>query len=73
MKIEDVRAMTPDQLAYVAAHINTAIRWRFNWYRQVTLDRLKGLKIPDDTPVSIPFPVSAALPTKTPGPARSRP
>ena len=28
--------MTPEQLLCVAAYFNQAVRWRFNWYRQIT-------------------------------------
>lgn len=50
------------QLAYVAAYINLAVRWRFNWYRQTTADRLRKLAIPDAIPNDIHYPVRAALP-----------
>src|SRR5947209_7010968 len=29
--------MRTAQLAYIAAYINRALRWRFNWYRQTTV------------------------------------
>lgn len=44
--LEPKRAMNVAQMAHIAAYINTAIRWRFNWYRQTTIDRIRLLEIP---------------------------
>lgn len=63
--LEPIDAMSVAQLAYVAAYINTAVRWRFNWYRQVTADRLAGLLVPDVVP-PVTFDVSAVLPEQRP-------
>ena len=50
------------QLAYIGAYINLAVRWRFNWYRQTTADRIRGLPVPSAVPASIKYDVRAALP-----------
>jgi len=50
------------ELAYFAAYINQALRWRFNWYRQITADRLRWLPIPDSAPPGLTFPVKTYLP-----------
>ena len=42
--------MPARQLAYIAAFINLAVRWRINWYRQVTADRIRGLLVPSKVP-----------------------
>ena len=60
--LEPRSPMPMRQLAYVAAYINLAVRWRFNWYRQTTADRLRRLPVPDVIPNDIPYPVRAALP-----------
>jgi len=59
--LEPLAPMTLGQMAFVAAYINRAVRWRFNWYRQTTANRLKNLSVPDDTP-DLPFDVAGALP-----------
>jgi hypothetical protein len=64
--LEPRTLMTSGQLAYIGAYINQAVRWRFNWYRQVTADRLRSLLIPDAPPPSIPFPVRSSLPAVSP-------
>src|SRR5579862_8224170 len=51
------------QLAYIAAYINLAVRWRFNWYRQTTADRIRHVLVPSKVPPNIKFDVRAALPT----------
>jgi hypothetical protein len=54
------------QLAYVGAYVNLAVRWRFNWYRQTTADRIRGLLIPSKVPAEITFDIGAALPKTAP-------
>ena len=54
--------MTVSQLAYFAAYINLAVRWRFSWYWQTTADRLKRLEVPDAAPLEIAFPVRKMMP-----------
>ncbi|MCK1469941.1 hypothetical protein [Bradyrhizobium sp. CW10] len=49
-------------LGYLAAHINTALKWRFNWYRQATTDRIRRLAIPDPIEANVSFPVKEFLP-----------
>lgn len=64
--LEPRMPMTSGQLAYIGAYINQAVRWRFNWYRQVTADRLRGLLVPDARSHIIPFPVRSSLPMVRP-------
>jgi hypothetical protein len=59
--LEPKATMTPAQLAYTAAYINRALRWRFSWYWQTTADRLKRLPILDEIPDAT-FDVEGALP-----------
>jgi hypothetical protein len=54
--------MSLAQLAYIAAYINRAIRWRFNWYRQTTVDRIKFLRVPHEAPENLGFDLCAAMP-----------
>lgn len=56
--------MPVQQLAYIAAYINAALRWRFNWYRQTTVDRIRRLMIPDTAPDGLQFNVKAVMPDK---------
>jgi hypothetical protein len=60
--LEPRKPMTVGALARYAAYINTAVRWRFNWYRQVTADRLKRILLPDTEPSDNAYPVGAFLP-----------
>ena len=62
LALEPREPMTAARLAYIAAYINRAVRWRFNWYRQTTRDRVRGLLIPDDYPEAVRFDVRSALP-----------
>jgi hypothetical protein len=54
--------MTRDELAHYAAFINAAVKWRFNWYRQVTADRLGVIDVPEPTPNVPEFSVAKYLP-----------
>jgi hypothetical protein len=45
--LEPLKSMTADELAYIAAFINTNIRWRFSWSRMATVDRIRDFEIPD--------------------------
>jgi hypothetical protein len=65
--LEPKSPMSLEQLAYIACYINTALRWRFNWYRQTTVDRIRQLKVPDDVPAELNFDVKAALPNRSSG------
>jgi hypothetical protein len=58
-------------MAYIAAFINLAVCWRFNWYRQVTADRICGLLIPSQVPDDIAFDVNGALPKTSPSAAEA--
>ena len=60
--LEPKEKMTVCQLAYYAAYINLAVRWRFSWYWQTTADRLKRLQIPDTSPVKVDFSVRELMP-----------
>lgn len=60
--LEPRSPMSLSELAYYAAYINTAVTWRFNWYRQITADRLKHIPLPDDESGTKPYPVGAFLP-----------
>jgi hypothetical protein len=44
--LEPIKKMSFGQLAAAAATINTHVRWRFSWSRQVSVDRLRSLDIP---------------------------
>lgn len=59
--LEPREPMKLSQLAYIAAYINQALRWRFSWYWQTTADRLRRLPIPDSIP-EITFDVPSVLP-----------
>ncbi len=60
--LEPRSQMSARQLAYIAAYINITVRWRFNWYRQTTAERLRRLPLPDIIPDTTPYDVIAALP-----------
>jgi hypothetical protein len=64
--LEPKSPMPVTQLAYVAAYINAAVRWRFSWYRQTTADRLRNLTVPDSVPPGISFRVRDAIPGSSP-------
>jgi hypothetical protein len=57
--------MTLGQLAFLAAYINATLRWRFNWYHQITADRLRRLPLPDSVPSGLGFDVRRVLPQPT--------
>ena len=48
--LEPKHSMTEDRLIRFAAFINNQVRWRFSWSRQVTVDRLRSVLIPDTLP-----------------------
>ncbi len=60
--LEPKEKMAISQLAYFAAYINLAVRWRFSWYWQTTADRLKRLLIPDAPPSIVLFQVRDLMP-----------
>jgi hypothetical protein len=62
--LEPKSPMPIRQLAYIAAYINVALRWRFNWYRQTTVDRIRRLEVPDSFPSKVQFNIKAAMPEK---------
>lgn len=62
LALEPRAQMSASQLATIAAYINTAVRWRFNWYRQVTADRLGYVAVPSDPVPGVSFPVKDYLP-----------
>jgi hypothetical protein len=62
MVLQPKRPMTTGQLAYLAAYVNLMVRWRFNWYRQTTKDRIRKIPIPDEVPARVTFAVKDQLP-----------
>lgn len=56
-------AMSVAQLAYFAAYINTAVRWRFSWYWQTTQSRLTRILVPASAPTTVAFDVESYIPT----------
>lgn len=60
--LEPINPMSADKLAHIAAYINTAVRWRFNWYRQATVERIRQLEIPNPRTPPISFRVKELLP-----------
>lgn len=64
MVLEPLKPMNANQLAYIAAYINTSIRWRFNWYHQVTVERIRRLEIPDPSDPPVSFRVKELLPAQ---------
>jgi len=69
--LEPRKTMTAGQLAYIAAYINAAHRWRFNWYRRSIGSRLRALRIQEDDSGKTNFPVNTLLPAVTPRKPRS--
>jgi hypothetical protein len=61
--LEPKEKMTASQLASIAACINTTLRWRFSWYRQITRDRVRNLPVSVDT---VQYSVSDLLPRLRP-------
>jgi hypothetical protein len=57
--------VTAAQLGFIAAYINTALKWRFSWSRQATVERIRRLEIPELTEQSIPFDIKELLPKAT--------
>ena len=65
--LESKSEMSPEMLYCVAAYVNRSVRWRFNWYRQVTAERFRKLSVllpsqmdaPDETAAKE---MAAALP-----------
>ena len=69
--LEPTTPMEPRQLAYIAAYINLAVRWRFSWYRQTTADRVGTLLVPSEVPPALDFDVQSELPPiSTSGPPK---
>src|SRR3982074_1454084 len=64
--LEPKSPMPVRQLAYIAAYINLAVRWRFNWYRQTTAARIRSLPVPSKVSANIKYDVRAALPKTSP-------
>jgi len=48
--LEPRNPMTIGQLWFVAVYLNRTASWRFNWYHQLTVDRIKQLTLPDTIP-----------------------
>jgi hypothetical protein len=62
--LEPKEPLTADQLAFYAAYLNTFIRWRFSWYRQLSVSRIRRLHVPEPTEATGKFVVKDFLPTK---------
>lgn len=62
--LEPKVALTAEQLAFYAAYINTFIRWRFSWYRQLSVSRIRRLQVPEPESATGKFPVKELLPAK---------
>lgn len=60
--LEPKTPMSSGQLAYIAAYVNSALRWKFSWYWQTTRDRVSRLLIPERLP-NLDFDVQGAMPT----------
>ena len=69
--LEPITPMSADQLGYIAAYINTHIRWRFSWSRVATVDRLKGFEIPNIDSPPVRYAVRSLLPARTEQPKPS--
>jgi hypothetical protein len=39
--LEPIEPLTLDQLGYIAAYINEFVSWRFSWYRQASVPRVR--------------------------------
>lgn len=73
MVLEPRSALSPAELASIAAYINARLRWRFSWYRQATLDRVRRLHIPAPSSSVVPFRVAELLPRVCDMPERKFP
>ena len=62
MVLEPKEILTADQLGFIAAYINTYVSWRFSWYRQASVDRIRLIHIPDPKSCSGAFSVADLLP-----------
>ena len=60
--LEPKQEMSAAQLGHVSAYINSALRWRFSWYRQATVRRIKYLDIPHLEEATGAFRISPLLP-----------
>ncbi|HZQ17465.1 MAG TPA: hypothetical protein VFA90_02000 [Terriglobales bacterium] len=54
--------MSVEQLAYAAAYINLALRWRFSWYWRSTASRLGRLSMPETLDTDLTFNVRELMP-----------
>lgn len=64
--LEPRTPMTTSDLAYLAAYFNRTESWRFHWYRQLTLDRLLPIQMPDAIPSGVQFQVARHCPSSSP-------
>jgi hypothetical protein len=58
------------QLAFSASYINIALKWRFSWYKQTTVDRLRRLPFDFSIIPEAEFPVAESLPSYVVNPRR---
>ena len=71
--LEPRSPMSLVNMATFAAYVNLAVRWRFNWYRQVTSARLSNLQVPADMLANVEFVPAKSLPLVTSQPAMGIP
>ena len=64
--LEPKSRMGADELGYIAAYINETLRWRFSWYRQASVDRIRGLEIPNPTAMHVDYNVVTCPPKTVP-------
>lgn len=60
--LEPIVPLTVDQLGFMAAYINTFVRWRFSWYRQASVERVRRIQVPDPKSCTGEFSVAKLLP-----------
>lgn len=65
--LEPRTALSPAQLGVVAAYINSTLSWRFSWYRQTSVSRVKNLQVPVPVVESGRFRVATLLPEQSVG------
>ena len=63
--LEPRTSLTPAQLGVIAAYINSTLSWRFSWYRQTSVSRVKHLQIHAPVVESARFRVTPLLPQQS--------
>lgn len=63
--LEPRQALSGAQLGQIAAYVNRALRWRFSWYRQASVARVRALDIPSPSELrDSGFGITTLLPTR---------